>query len=107
MRISDVFLLTSAFEGMPRCVLESLACGLPVVTTDVGEVKVVVREFSGIVVKTEHANDLSDAVLKIFGEPYNYKSECCIESVLPYSAQTILDMVYKYYYDANRNLEDI
>jgi glycosyltransferase involved in cell wall biosynthesis len=43
MRISNVFLLTSAFEGMPRSVVEALGCGLPVVTTDVGEVKIVVR----------------------------------------------------------------
>lgn len=37
MRSSDVLLMTSHYEGYPRTVVEALACGLPVVTTDGGE----------------------------------------------------------------------
>lgn len=38
----DVVLITSLREGLPMCLLEGLATGVPVVTTDVG----MVREFS-------------------------------------------------------------
>ena len=66
MQISDVFLMTSAFEGMPRSVMESLGCGLPVVTTDVGEVRLTVRDdFSGIVCKQREPEVLAEAVEKV------------------------------------------
>ncbi|WP_254538861.1 glycosyltransferase [Halomarina litorea] len=35
---SDALLLTSRYEGMPNSVKEALACNLPVVSTDVGDV---------------------------------------------------------------------
>jgi glycosyltransferase involved in cell wall biosynthesis len=40
----DAMLLTSRFEGMPIAVLEALACGLPVVSTSVGEVPRLVQQ---------------------------------------------------------------
>lgn len=36
---ADVHLMTSDFEGSPNSVKEALCCGLPVVTTDVGNVR--------------------------------------------------------------------
>ena len=37
MRAHDVVLMTSHYEGFPRAVVESLACGVPIVTTPEGE----------------------------------------------------------------------
>lgn len=100
MRISDVFLLTSAFEGMPMCVLEALGCGLPVVSTDVGEVKRVVRDgFSGLLCSERSAGYIGGAVLKMLSEYKKFSVEKCLSSIQDYTAKHVLNEVYDVYYD--------
>ncbi|TSC73181.1 MAG: glycosyltransferase [Parcubacteria group bacterium Gr01-1014_38] len=41
---ADIFVLTSESEGMPCATLEAMACGLPIVTTDVPGNQEIVRE---------------------------------------------------------------
>jgi glycosyltransferase involved in cell wall biosynthesis len=43
----DVTLLTSRFEGTPNAVLESMACGIPVVTTAAGDAATLVPDGQG------------------------------------------------------------
>ena len=50
MRAADVFVLSSEFENLPVVLLEALACGLPVVATDVGGVREIVDESVGALV---------------------------------------------------------
>lgn len=41
---ADIYLLSSIFEGMPNSIMEALNYSLPVVSTDVGDAKYLVRE---------------------------------------------------------------
>jgi glycosyltransferase involved in cell wall biosynthesis len=46
-RAADVFALSSDFDNSPNVVLEAMAAGLPVVTTDVGGVRELVADRPG------------------------------------------------------------
>lgn len=62
MNAADVFCLPSLREGHPNVVMEALACGIPVVASDVGAVCEVLRPEAGIVVPPADAAALAQAL---------------------------------------------
>lgn len=62
MNAADVFCLPSLREGHPNVVMEALACGIPVVASDVGAVSEVLRPEAGIVVPPADASALAHAL---------------------------------------------
>jgi glycosyltransferase involved in cell wall biosynthesis len=68
----DVKLITSlpASEGHPTTASETLACGVPVVTADVGGVREVVQDgVSGFVVAPRDTGALAEATVKLLRDP--------------------------------------
>ena len=68
----DVFLLTSVprSEGVPTTVLEAMACGLPVVATNVGAVREVVEDgVTGYVVAPLDPEAIAEATLRLLRDP--------------------------------------
>lgn len=59
---ADVFLSTSRYEGFGLAIAEAMACGLPVVSTDVGGVSDVIGE-AGILVDSAQPSDLASELL--------------------------------------------
>ncbi len=64
----DITALSSISEAFPFTVLESMACGRPVVATDVGGVAEAVGDI-GIVVPPRSPAELANAILSLLGDP--------------------------------------
>jgi len=95
---ADVFALSSAYENMPICILESLACGVPVVSMDVGEVKRVVKNgLNGVVVKERNSKSFADAIEEVLEYSRKYSGRPCIDSVADYQPQRVLAPIYENY----------
>jgi glycosyltransferase involved in cell wall biosynthesis len=60
MNASDVVLLTSTHEGSPNVVKEALACNVPVVAVDVGDVSQRLANLRGCYVAAPTADDLAE-----------------------------------------------
>lgn len=93
-RVCSVFVLTSAYEGLPLVVLEALACGTPVVTTRCGETPNFLSPRSGIVCQDRTPSAIADALRRVLHNPGDYPVEACIQVAEPYSASSVVGNVY-------------
>jgi glycosyltransferase involved in cell wall biosynthesis len=67
---ADLFALSSLWEGLPYVVLEAMAHGLPVASTNVdGIPEAVEHGVSGLVVPPRDPAALADAILRLLGDP--------------------------------------
>lgn len=69
MNACDALLLCSDREGSPTMVKEAMACGLPVVTSDVGDVRDRLRDVRPGAVVAQDANALADALEPVLRAP--------------------------------------
>ena len=68
MCASDAFLMTSVTEGSPQVIKEALACGCPIVSVDVGDVKERIDGVEGcFIAETRESMELASLLQKAFG----------------------------------------
>jgi L-malate glycosyltransferase len=66
----DVYLMANDIDNMPATILESNACGMPVVTTDAGGIPYIVQhEKTALLVRCGDYEDLARQALRLFAEP--------------------------------------
>ena len=66
----DLFVFPSLFEGLPIVLLEAMASGMPVVTTETCGMKDVIEdELNGLLIKPAHTGELVAAVERMMGSP--------------------------------------
>lgn len=62
----DVFLFPSLMEGLPSVLLEAMATGMPIVTTETcGMPDVVEHEFNGLLVPPANAQAIEGSILRL------------------------------------------
>lgn len=86
---ADVFVLSSLVEGLPLCVLEAMAAGLPVIATEVGGLPDLIGD-NGALVPSEDVQALAAQMLRFARDPA-LRERCgkaSLEAVEPFRAET-------------------
>jgi glycosyltransferase involved in cell wall biosynthesis len=95
LRAADLYVLCSAYEGMPIALLEALATGLPVVCTDVGEVRLVVHDgINGQISAARDPRSFADTILKVLSRAETMRGPACEQAVSQYRPEPVLENVY-------------
>jgi glycosyltransferase involved in cell wall biosynthesis len=95
LRAADLYVLCSAYEGMPIAMLEALATGLPVVCTDVGEVRLVVHDgINGQISAAREPKSFADAILRALSRTETLRGAACEQAVSKYRPEPVLENIY-------------
>lgn len=98
MNASDVLLLCSAHEGSPNTVKEALACNIPVVSTDVGDVKERIKLVKGcIICKDDSPEAISNALYKVLLKKARINGR---DAVINLDEKLLTEKVIEIYYKA-------
>lgn len=64
MQAVDAFLMTSLSEGSPQVIKEAMACGCPIVSVDVGDVKTRIADLDGCYISNRSVDDITVSLKK-------------------------------------------
>lgn len=93
-QVASAFVLSSAYEGLPLVVLEALACGTPVVTTNCGETPKLLPSDCGVVCQERTPAAIAAGVRKVMQHLDKYLPEACVSAAQPYSASSVIGEIY-------------
>jgi len=97
---ADCFVLPSLKEGFGIAILEAMACGLPVIGTNVGGIPDIIKDGkSGILVEPKDPEAIAKAIVKIFSKSQlsQYRIDKAMAELIRYDWRNISERVYKIY----------
>lgn len=95
MNACDVQVITSRYETGPTVGFESLACGLPIATTNVGQVaRLIEAGGAGQVVDEHSPAALANAIEWIIDQPADRLRTAATATAQPYLADQVLRQIY-------------
>jgi glycosyltransferase involved in cell wall biosynthesis len=86
--LADLFVMPSLFESYGMALTESLAHGVPVLTTRTGNIPHTVPPGMGILVEPGNEEELTHAIRSLMDEPSKYASLCSTASQYHYLARS-------------------
>jgi teichuronic acid biosynthesis glycosyltransferase TuaC len=97
----DLFVLPSVSEGSPTVLTEVMACGKPIVATNVGGIPDILKDGdTGYLVPPREVDDLADAVLRALDR--SWSEEEIRKHALPFSWDTLASEIVEVYSEITR-----
>jgi glycosyltransferase involved in cell wall biosynthesis len=95
---ADVFIFSSLSEGMPVSVLEALACGLPVFTTNCGGVDEFINESNGAIYQIKDYERLADLIFDFLEEKIQFNNALISNHIIErYGEEAFKNKILKIY----------
>ena len=94
MNAADLLLLTSSREGSPNAIKEAMACTLPIVSTDVGDVRQVIGTTDNCVLADASPEDIARGIEQVLDTGRRTNGR---ESIVSLSAEVIGQRVLDIY----------
>ncbi|MFM1963019.1 MAG: hypothetical protein RLZZ172_1864 [Bacteroidota bacterium] len=67
--LCDIYMCTNRIDNTPVTLLEMMALGLPIVTTNVGGIPYMIKNNEALLVDSENPQQMANAILKILNDP--------------------------------------